>query len=819
MSISAPTSPRSPSNPKPTRARSFDGSPNKGRLLVGTSQDKVETETYRSEETKRLQRTLRNAQAIPPFLQYTAVVKKLKTDLQDSLRLDKTLHILSCEIESAKSSLEELGNEEYLQSDDEDYDEEEERREISTKLKALEKQYDAFPKSVEEVRLVDVERRAKAKLQFLLSRAEDGEAGAQYNIGICYLSDEKGVKKNYARAVEYIRSAADQGYVPAYYELGLRYAYGEGIEKDDIQAAIFLKNAADEGFAAAEYSLGVCHLNGKGVELDIDQAMSLLTRAAKKSFPAAMRSLAQIYEEGGIIPRDFEAAIYWYKQAADANDVDCICTLRKYYETNMNGVQQDDALAFQYALRAAQLGCPCCQLKLSIFLKNEFGIERGLYDDAMRNKAAAIWCARAAAHSNAQAQCNLGWCYHDGDGVAQSYDEAIKWWKLAAENEVAPNAVAMYMTGMGLENGQGIAKDLVAAVSYFRRAAEMGDSAAQLKLGWCYEFGQGIETSVVEAARWYQAAAEQENAEAQNKMALFYEQGIKREDGQVVLAKEHKKAVQYLHAAADSGHASAQGNLGLLYERGSGVTQSDSKAIHYLRLAAEQGDEEALCNLAVSYRRAADSGSPEMEYNLARCYAHGHGVKQDGNLAVHWYKRAALHGFVLAKHDLAVCLEAGFGAEKDLKLAAEWYQQAANDGDENAKRGLPICYQQLADEGDAEAMCFMAMCYENAIGLEQDFDEAAFWYRKAAERGYSKAAIRLVQLNDRRKRDAEISRMTTSVLSKDSNSSAARTTRALGSIQKEPSIPAPISPPAKTWVSGGEWKTGKTRENLTLMFD
>ena len=73
-----------------------------------------------------------------------------------------------------------------------------------------------------------------------------------------------------------------------------------------------------------------------------------------------------------------------------------------------------------------------------------------------------------------------------------------------------------------------------------------------------------------------------------------------------------------------------------------------------------------------------------------------------------------------------------------------------------------------------------------------------------------------MQLNDRRKRDAEISKMTTSVLL---NSSAARTTRALGSIQKVPSIPAPISPPAKTWVSGGEWKAGKTRENLTLMFD
>ena len=34
---------------------------------------------------------------------------------------------------------------------------------------------------------------------------------------------------------------------------------------------------------------------------------------------------------------------------------------------------------------------------------------------------------------NANAQCNLGLMYHEGLGVAQDYKEAVKWWRLAAE--------------------------------------------------------------------------------------------------------------------------------------------------------------------------------------------------------------------------------------------------------------------------------------------------------------------------------------------------------------------------------------------------
>lgn len=34
---------------------------------------------------------------------------------------------------------------------------------------------------------------------------------------------------------------------------------------------------------------------------------------------------------------------------------------------------------------------------------------------------------------NATAQYNLGYCYYEGHGVEQSYDEAVKWYRKAAE--------------------------------------------------------------------------------------------------------------------------------------------------------------------------------------------------------------------------------------------------------------------------------------------------------------------------------------------------------------------------------------------------
>ena len=43
------------------------------------------------------------------------------------------------------------------------------------------------------------------------------------------------------------------------------------------------------------------------------------------------------------------------------------------------------------------------------------------------------WYRKAAEQGDAGAQNNLGKCYHNGQGVAQDYAQAVAWYRKAAE--------------------------------------------------------------------------------------------------------------------------------------------------------------------------------------------------------------------------------------------------------------------------------------------------------------------------------------------------------------------------------------------------
>ena len=76
---------------------------------------------------------------------------------------------------------------------------------------------------------------------------------------------------------------------------------------------------------------------------------------------------------------------------------------------------------------------------------------------------------------------SLGMSYYNGDGVLQDYKEAVKWYKLAAEqqgNESAQNSL-----GLMYRKGQGVTQDDKEALKWFRLAAAQGDADAQFNLG------------------------------------------------------------------------------------------------------------------------------------------------------------------------------------------------------------------------------------------------------------------------------------------------------------------------------------------------
>src|SRR5690606_7007211 len=104
--------------------------------------------------------------------------------------------------------------------------------------------------------------------------------------------------------------------------------------------------------------------------------------------------------------------------------------------------------------------------------------------------------------------------YRKGD-----YATAFKEWQPLA---VKGNADAQNNMGVLHEKGQGVERNFVESVNWYRRAADQGHPQAQNNVGVMYEKGLGVKPDAKQAASWYARAAQRGNANAQNNLGVLY---------------------------------------------------------------------------------------------------------------------------------------------------------------------------------------------------------------------------------------------------------------------------------------------------------
>ena len=103
------------------------------------------------------------------------------------------------------------------------------------------------------------------------------------------------------------------------------------------------------------------------------------------------------------------------------------------------------------------------------------------------------------------AQCDLGICYFTGDGVLKNYVQAVIWFRKSAEQGWAP---AQCYLGICYQRGYGVRKDKVEALKWYLMSAKQDNEDAQRILGTIYEnSGDGIQADLIEAYAWYCLAA------------------------------------------------------------------------------------------------------------------------------------------------------------------------------------------------------------------------------------------------------------------------------------------------------------------------
>ncbi|MGC6442819.1 MAG: tetratricopeptide repeat protein [Rubripirellula sp.] len=120
---------------------------------------------------------------------------------------------------------------------------------------------------------------AASLLDEIRASAEEGDAEAQYNLGVAYMRGV-GVAQDYAEALSWYRLAADQGFAPAQTNLGMMYDTGLGVPQSYAEAVKWFRLAADQGEAIAQHNIGLTYYNGEGVAQDYAEAFAWFSVAA-----------------------------------------------------------------------------------------------------------------------------------------------------------------------------------------------------------------------------------------------------------------------------------------------------------------------------------------------------------------------------------------------------------------------------------------------------------------------------------------------------------------------------------------------------------
>lgn len=147
--------------------------------------------------------------------------------------------------------------------------------------------------------------------QIAVQKAEQGDAKAQYDLGMVYIKGQD-VQQNYQAAKEWLEKSAAQDYPPALSFLGTMYQNGLGVGQNYAKALDFLSRAALRGDIDAMTSLGLMYSEGEGLERNFSKALEYLKPAANAGNWSAQYTLGAMYADGRGVPQDYVEAHKWF---------------------------------------------------------------------------------------------------------------------------------------------------------------------------------------------------------------------------------------------------------------------------------------------------------------------------------------------------------------------------------------------------------------------------------------------------------------------------------------------------------------------------
>lgn len=520
-------------------------------------------------------------------------------------------------------------------------------------------------------------------------------AESSFELACIYLYNEK--LKDIPKGLAYLDQAIEDGSPRGLAERAYLILETEILPTNIEEAKQLLEKAMDMGNEYAPYRLGLGYQNAEFVaEPDYKKALELFELGAERGHLYSIE-LAGNYYRVGVGGEDevaAEKAVKYLTQAIELGSNYARVELAFCYETGF-GVEQDYQKAFDLYQQAAENNYPYANTKMAVYY------EDGILGEA--NTAEAFKNYQIAAEAGlSDAMYHLGRYYKYAVGVPENPEEALKLFNQAAEANSAPGLTELAIS-YEQEYG-GLEFDAAKIIEYMSKAAEMGYTYAQYKLGSYYYYGL-VETDLNKAIEWYTKAYEQGYPYAALMLGEYYLYNMGGGE------TEYDKAFAYFKFAEEQNVISE--GIGVCYEYGLGVEENETEAFKYYTLSANE-----------NYTAA--------KYRLGLCYKYGRGTTENLTDAYRWLSDAGQNGNYNAQYETAMMLLNGEGVSMDQQQAIQMLTK-------------------IAEEDHDSAQFELGNCYLTGKGVAEDEVQAMYWYQKAADNG-NEQAQKLTGKRERRKR-------------------------------------------------------------------
>lgn len=345
---------------------------------------------------------------------------------------------------------------------------------------------------------------------------------------------------------------------------------GERAYAQNIQKALDIYNyLAAEGHIQAYYELSLMYENIEEIK-DHQKSFDYAVKAAQAGHPDALFLVATRFYEA----KDFDSSKEWMEKAARQNSPQALYVLAINHVTDdgMKGglkyifdYPKNDEKGVELMLKAADAGSSLALYWVALWHGSGTFLER---DD---KKAFQLMCDSFDLDHDSWVAKMIGDCYCNGKGVEQNYE---------------------------------------AAVSFYKWAADDGESQAACSLAYLYYTGAdgAVEKNYDEAISLLQPFLDSGDRDVYYGMASVFDSKCREVNGYSWNLLQ--QALGFLQKIADSGDVDAMGSLAEWCLRGKGILGGLEETKYWLRKYADNGGD--VSNLKCPVFRSDESFEKEV---------------------------------------------------------------------------------------------------------------------------------------------------------------------------------------------------------------